>query len=178
MKKVRFLLSLWIVCIAFSCVPKVEPNVEFEEVRIHRWTALEGGETLVLRRVGSNWSAKLQGDGNRFSCFYQRDEKPKSDWNQFWNTLIVEGLMELSGNERSMGLEDGDGFDVEVTYQGKLRQYSVDNPTHQKSDNAKRILRIGDLISREFDSPMFVADYDRGRVGEYLIDSCRELKKQ
>ena len=86
--------------------------------------------------------------------------------------------MELSGNERSMGLEDGDGFDVEVTYQGKLRQYSVDNPTHQKSENAKRVLRIGDLISREFDSPMFVADYDRGRVGEYLIDSCRELKKQ
>jgi hypothetical protein len=171
MRKVILLgLVTMVVC---GCSPSVAPTAEFEEVRIHRWTALEGGEILILRRVGTDWSAELQGDGSRFRCFYVRRVTPKSDWNSLWNALIQEGLMEISGSEPPSGWEDGDGFDVEIRSKGKTQRYGVDNPAHQPSENAKRTLRIGNLLSTEFETPMFAENYDRGKVGEYLYAPCK-----
>jgi len=167
---VVFSLVLLVFC---SCSPKVRPPVEFEEVRIHRWTALEGGEIFILRRVGTEWSAELLGDATRFRCIYGRNVSPKSDWNELWNTLLAEGMLEISGSEPPSGWEDGDGFRLELRSGGRLQQYIVDNPTHQKSENAKRIARIGNLISREFGTPIFADNYDRGQVGEYLYAPCK-----
>jgi len=170
----RFLVSSLILIVFCSCAPKATAPVEFEEIRIRRWTALEGGEIFILRRVGAAWSAELFGDGSRLRCFYVRSVTPKSDWNALWNTLLREGLLDLSGSEPWSGWEDGDGFDIEVRSKGKTQRYIVDNPTHQPTENAKRILRIGNLISKEFDTPLFAENYDRGKVGEYLYAPCKQ----
>lgn len=162
-----------VVLVFCSCSPKVAPPVEFEEVRIHRWTALEGGEIFVLRRVGVDWSAELLSDNTRFRCLYGRKVTPRSDWNELWNTLIQNGLMEISGSEPPSGWEDGDGFRLELRSGGKIQQYVVDNPINQSSENSKRILRIGNLISKEFDAPMFAEKYDRGQVFDYLYAPCK-----
>ena len=168
---VVFSLVLLVFC---SCSPKVTPLVGFEEVRIHRWTALEGGEIFVLRRVGPEWSAELLSDAARFRCLYERMVTPRSDWNALWNTLIQNGLMEISGSEPRSNLEDGDGFRLELRSGGKIQQYVVDNPSHQSSENSRRILKIGNLISKEFDTPMFAENYDRGQVGDYLYAPCKK----
>lgn len=157
-----------------SCSPQPIAPAEFEEVRVHRWTALEGGEIFVLRRIGGVWSAELLGDASRFRCLYAKQVVPKSDWNALWNTLIQEGLLEVSGSEPRTAWEDGDGFRVEVRSNGTTRQYIVDNPSHQSTVNAKRILRIGNLISKEFDTPMFAETYDRGKVADYLYAPCKK----
>ena len=171
---IRFLAVFLISLSCFACAPMDEKPLEFEEVRLHRWTALEGGEVFILRRVGTEWSAELLSDASRFRCLYQKRVAPKSDWTSLWNALIQEGLMEISGSEPLSGLEDGDGFRVEVRSRGKTQQYIVDNPEHQASGNAKRILRIGNLIAKEFDTPMFAANYDRGQVGDYLYAPCKK----
>jgi len=164
---------------SIACVSETEPKPkpEFIELRLHRWTALEGGETLVMRQIGGKWSAMLIGDDARFSCLYQRSVRPKSEWNQLWNTLLSKGLTEIDDLQQNLMVEDGDGFNVEITYQGTLKRYSIPQPEFQTSPSAKQILDISDLISREFDTPVFVADYDRGKVGEYLIFNCKELRK-
>ena len=157
-----------------SCATqKVEELVEFEELRLHRWTSLEGGEVFVFRRVGTEWSAELLSDGARFRCFYAKKVTPKSEWNALWNAFVQEGLTEISGSEPPSGWEDGDGFSLELRSKGETHRYVVDNPTHQSSENSKRILRIGNLISKEFDTPLFAETYDREQVFDYLNGPCK-----
>jgi len=179
MKARKYLLF----CILFSlfaigCAPAVTPAPEFAELRLHRWTGLEGGETLVIRRVGNEWSAMLLGDGDRFSCLYQKSVKPKSEWQVVWDRMISLGLDSLpNAYKAEYVVEDGNGYEVELSYQGKLKRLSIPHPEFQNSSAAKQILEIGDFLSREFDTPVFVAKYDRGKVGDYLIANCEELRK-
>ena len=174
-----FALLLVISFLFLGCNQAVREKPEFLEVRIHRWTALEGGETLLVRRIGSEWSAFLLGDGVRFSCLYQRPVPPKSDWNQLWSTLLSKGLLEIpEGQLGRLVVEDGDGFDIEITHEGRLRRIEIPQPRSQTFPEAKRILDISDLIWGEFDSPVFRAEYNRGEVGEYLIDNCQAIKRE
>lgn len=137
--------------------------------------ALEGGETLLLRRIGDDWSAKLMGDGYRFSCLYQRNVKPSGgDWNQLYNSLLSAGLMEISGEEKIRQIEDGDNFYLEVTSNGNITRYSVGHPREVQSENSKRILNVGNIVNEQFGTPVFLGNYDRNAVGEYLIKSCKE----
>ena len=162
----------------FACAPKSEQKSEFIEMRLHRWTGLEGGEIFVLRFLDGEWSATLMGDGERFSCLYQRSVRPKSDWNQLWNTLLSKGIDNVQdGVQDQFVVEDGSGFNVEVVLDGKLRRMSLPHPEFQQGQAAKQILEISDVIGREFQTPVFVASYDRGSVGEYLINNCKELRK-
>ena len=177
-RKLSIVFVLGLLFFVVSCGEKRNDAInDFIEVRISRWTALDGGEIFLLRKIGTEWSGKLLGDGERFSCFYAHELKPKSDWNQFYNKLLVEGLNEMSGREFDMDINDGDGFNLEVTANGRLTRYSVANAEKHNSENAKRILKISEIINREFGTPVFVPHYDRGDVGEYLINNCRELRK-
>lgn len=178
MIRVGSILMIIIGMLFSACATKVEPRPEFIEFRLHRWTALEGGETLVLRHVAGEWSAKLIGDGRGFSCLYQRSVQPKSEWNQLWNTLLTKGVAEVpDGLRRQLIVEDGNGFNLEITYQGKLRRISIPHPEFQELPEAKQLLDISSLIGREFETPVFVAEYNRGKVGEYLINNCKELTR-
>ncbi|MEO5858919.1 MAG: hypothetical protein ABIR33_08225 [Pyrinomonadaceae bacterium] len=156
----------------------MDEKKDFFEVRLHRWTALEGGETFILRRIGNEWSGSLIGDGKRFSCFYQHAVKPKVvNWNQVYESLVQAGILELSGKEPNLGWEDGNVYNLEVTVNGKVTHYSVFLADKQKSVSAKRIQEIGPFVSTTFETPMFIPEYDRGTVGEYLIENCKGFRK-
>jgi hypothetical protein len=157
---------------------KAEQKIEFLEVRINRWTALEGGETLLLRKINKDWSAMLLGDGNRFSCLYQQSVQPKSGWENFWLSLQKEGLLEIPDGKYDVGgWLDGSGFVVEVFYQDALKRYSFFLPEKLETKEAKQILQIGNIISAEFDTPMFKAGYSRKDVGDYLIKECESFRE-
>ena len=156
---------------------RAEQPPEFIEVRIRRWTALEGGEILVLRKINDDWAAMLLGDGVRFSCAYQRTVQPRSGWAVLWASLKQEGLLEIpDGDYTTNCCEDGSGYDAEIFYQGKLKRFSFFLPEKQDNNEAKQIQNIGNVLSREFDTPVFLADYSRNDVGEYLINNCKNLK--
>jgi hypothetical protein len=182
MKLINF-VTLLILFMCFSgcnsaANQNAEQSAEFVEVRIKRWTALEGGEILVLRKINNDWSAVLLGDGDRFSCSYQKSVQPRSGWAVLWTSLKQEGLFDIpEGNYTTNCCEDGNGFDAEVFYQGKLKGFSFFLPEKQDNKEAKQIQNIGDVLSREFDTPMFRADYDRSNVGEYLINNCKNLRE-
>jgi hypothetical protein len=182
MKISRSLPIFIFLVFCFGCASQVEEKVEqkneFLEVRINRWTALEGGEILVLRKINKDWSAMLLGDGSRFSCLYQKLVQPKSDWNNFLLSLQAEGLLEISdGVHTNNCCMDGRGFIVEIIYEGKLKRYSFENPELLKTKESKQIMRIGDLISREFDTPVFATNSSRGEVGDYLIEKCKIFRE-
>lgn len=177
MKVIAIILCGLVLLTSLGCQEKVDEKEDFFEVRLHRWTALEGGETFILRRIGNEWSGSLIGDGQRFSCFYRREVKPNAgDWNELYKELVDAGILELSGKEPDLGWEDGNGYDLEVTSNGVVSQYSVFLADKRTSPNAKRIQEIGSIVSTTFDTPMFVPKYDRGTVGEYLIENCRDLR--
>lgn len=178
MSKIAVLLFFFAACFLVSCAPKSAEKPEFLEFRLHRWTALEGGETLVVRRLGNEWSAILLGNGDRFSCLYQKSVKPKSEWQKLWDEILAKGLNAFpDGYKADYIVEDGDGFDLEVMYQGRLTRVSIPHPESQNSPIAKQILELSDYLGQEFDTPVFIAKYDRGKVGEYLIDNCKDLRK-
>ena len=157
----------------------VDQKIDVLDVRVTRWTALEGGEIFVLRKINNDWSGMLMGDGSRFSCLYQKSVQPRSDRDTFWWSLQRAGLLEIPDGIYSAGdWTDGSGFNVEVTYLGKLKRYSFFLPQNLITPESKKILNVGDLISREFNTPVFRADYNRGTVGDYLINNCHDLKKK
>jgi hypothetical protein len=175
--KLKYILVLASILLVLSCGETPEQKADYTELRIHRWTALEGGETLVMRRIGSEWSAMLLGDGERFSCPYQKTVIPKSGWENVWKSLVDAGIFEISEGRRLLGIEDGNGFEVEIFYENQLRRFMIRHAESQKSEDAERILRIGDIVSNEFNTPVFLGKYDRGTVGEYLIELCKAFEK-
>lgn len=162
----------------FSCNQKAERKTEFLEVRITRQTALEGGETLVLRKINEDWSAVLLGDGYRFSCLYKKAVQPKSGWENLWQDLQSNGLLDIPDGRRLNNAIDGSSYKVEVTYQNGLKQYSFENPQELKTKESEQIQNIGNLISNEFETPMFFGDYKRAKVGDYLWQQCENFRSQ
>jgi hypothetical protein len=173
-----FFLIFAVILLCLSCHKKAEQKAEFLEVRITRQTALEGGETLVLRKINDEWSALLLGDGYRFSCLYQKAVQPKSGWENFWRELQSKGLLEISDGRRLSSPIDGNRFKAEINYQNNVKQYLFENPQDLKTKESEQIQNIGNLISREFETPMFFADYDRGAVGDYLTEQCKNYHSQ
>jgi len=109
---------------------------------------------------------------------YQKSVLPKSNWNTLLLSLQAEGLLEISDENYSLGgSTDGNGFNVEISYEGKIKRYSFYIPERMEIKESRQILKIGNVISREFDTPVFVVDYDRGKVGEYFIEKCQDFKK-
>jgi hypothetical protein len=176
-RKITVFIFPVLVCLLFSCAQKIEEKPEFLEFRLHRWTSLEGGETIIIRRVGHEWKGFLRGDGERFSCFYSREVKPRSDWNQVWNTLLANDVRNISSQRRNYGIEDGEGFVGEFTMNEELTRFSIPHPYFQDPAAVKNLLSISDYLSQEFGTPVFVAKYDRGKVGEYLINNCKDIKE-
>jgi hypothetical protein len=182
LKKVLAVLPIFVVFIfCSSCGSQIERKVkqknEFLEVRIIRWTALEGGETFVLRKVDKEWTAMLLGDGSRFSCLYQKSVRPKSDWDDLWTSMQKDGLLDIpDGNFTAGGWNDGSGFIVDIFYKDQLKRYSFFLPEMLKTKEARQILDVGNLIGQEFDTPVFVENYDRGKLGDYLIENCKDYR--
>lgn len=172
MKKIIPIIALFFFCL--SCNEQTKEKVDFIEARITRYAVLERSrETIVLRKVEKDWNAMILGDGLFGSCNYQRIGKSKSSLEDLWKKLVDEGLLEIpEGKFRSDCCTDGHGYEVELFYQDKLKRYSFHIPEQIDSKEAKQIQNIGNLLSSEFEIPMFYADYSRKDISDYLFKSC------
>ena len=173
-KYVLIFLSLF----CFACSQEVERKVDFIEVRISRYAVLERAtETLVLRKVGKDWSSMLLGNGLFSGCKYQKIVQPKSNLEDVWQKLVNEGLLEIPEGEYTTNCcTDGHGYEAEIFYQDKLKRFSFHIPEEIPIKEAKQIQNIGNIISENFETPMFYADYSRNDIGNYLIKKCEEVK--
>lgn len=136
----------------------------------------EGIEILLLFKTGENWSATLMSYDVR-GCRYEREIKPNSSWENLWLSLQNEGLLEITeGIHQSDCCNIGNDFNVNIEYQNKTKKYSFQNPVTINSDEAKQILKIGEVIKREFDAPLFAADFNKNQTKNYFDDIGKKLK--
>jgi hypothetical protein len=174
----RSLLIFLAIFFSFACNQKVEQKVDFIEVRIGRYAVLEHArEILVLRKVDKDWSATLLGDGSFANCRYQKTVQPKINFEELWQEFVREGLLEIpEGENTTTCCKDGNGYEAEISYEGKLKRVSFHIPKKIPIKVAKQIQNIGNIISENFETPMFYADYSRKDIGDYLIKNCEEVK--
>jgi hypothetical protein len=116
-------------------------------------TALEG---FVLKRAAGAWSAiHLDGIHPNLprSEYEKRLQTPKSGWEVCWRRLEEAGILTLpdaSAIGCSAMINDGMSYVVEFNSKGTYRTYLYDNPSYAKCNEAKQMIKIGN-ISEEFD---------------------------
>ena len=116
-------------------------------------TALEG---FILKRAQGQWSAThLEGIHQRLpKGEYQKLlQTPESGWEAAWRRLVDAGILTLpdaSAVGCSAGINDGKSYVVEVNKDKAYRTYMYDNPNHAKCDEAKQMLKVGEIIAEEF----------------------------
>jgi hypothetical protein len=174
----RKIILISLIDFCFACSQKVEQKVEFIEIRIGRYAVLEHArEVFVMRKIDKDWSAELLGDGSFANCRYQKVVQPKSTFEDLWHKLVSEGLLEIPEGEYTTNCcTDSDGYEVEISHQGKLKRFSFHIPDKIPIKEAKQIQNIGNIVSENFETPMFYADYSRKDIGDYLIKNCEEVK--
>jgi hypothetical protein len=128
------------------------------EIEVRVWhgfglTALEG---FGLKRAAGKWSAiHLDGIHPRLPrSEYQRAlQAPKSGWELCWQRLEEAGILTLPDAAAigcSAMINDGMSYVVEFNSKGTYRTYLYDNPSYAKCNEAKQMIKIGNIISEEF----------------------------
>ena len=77
----------------------------------------------------------------------------------------------MSEGKRDSDINDGNEYSLEISQDGRIRQLSFANPVFngkRQYEDAEAITELGELISREFDTPAFKAEPDRDLVVKYL----------
>lgn len=127
------------------------------EVRVWWGFGLEPLEGVVLKRVGGQWSAThLKGD-----CYYKPQKTyrkdlrpPKSGWESYWKQLVDAGILTLPDASEvncNVGGLDGGSYVVEINKDKTYRTYMYDLPTEAKCNEAKQMVKIGDIMFEEFE---------------------------
>lgn len=127
------------------------------EVRVWVGFGINGEDGIVLRRSGGEWSALyLHGMFDKYPPHkYQKAlAVPKSGWEAAWGRLSGAGILTLpdaSTVQCNTYLKDGTSYVVEINAANTYRTYLYDNPNHAQCDEAKRMMRVGEIIAEEFD---------------------------
>jgi hypothetical protein len=127
------------------------------EVRI--WVSSFEDDGLLLRRADNEWSATAVKEINCKNYNYLPNKTyevgkiklsaPKSGWENAWQKLVEAGIFALPGSDE-VSYIDGVGYIVETNQNGKYRVYFYSNPQHQKTDEAKQMMKIGEIVADEF----------------------------
>ena len=131
------------------------PGDDFE-IRVWHGFGVTLLEGFVLKRAGAQWSAShLRGiTRNMPSQEFQKSlQPPKSGWDKSWQRLQEAGILSLP-DAVAIGCSpmdnDGMSYVVEYNRDGIYRTYMYDNPDYAKCDEAKRMIKIGNIIAEEF----------------------------
>ncbi len=128
------------------------------EVRV--WVSTSEIDGFIIKRSDGDWSAVTirEIDCSKFS-YYPKNKNyksgkinlssPKSGWENAWRKLVETGILDLPNSNDSSYI-DGIGYIVEINQNGKYRIYFYSNPNHQKSSEAKQMMKIGEIINDEF----------------------------
>jgi hypothetical protein len=129
------------------------------EVRVWHGFGITALEGFVLKRAAGQWSAiHLEGTRPRLpeSEYQKKLQPPKSGWETCWRRLVDAGILTLpdaSERQCSAGIDDGMSYVVEFNSGGTYRTYLYDNPSYAKCNEAKQMIKIGNIISEEFEVP-------------------------
>lgn len=128
------------------------------EVRV--WASTSETDGFIIKYVGGNWSAVTikEIDCSKFS-YYPKNKNyvlgkinlssPKSGWENTWQKLAEAGILDLP-NSNDASYIDRIGYIVETNQNGTYRIYFYSNPQMQKTEEAKRMVKIGEIIAGEF----------------------------
>ena len=126
------------------------------EARVWVGFGLSALEGLIIKRASGRWSAvHLEGvyPGLPESEYQKALAPPKSGWESFWRRIEGEGFLTLpdaSEARCNTHVKDGVSYVVEINMNQTYRTYMYDNPHHAECDEARRIVRIGQIIAGEF----------------------------
>jgi hypothetical protein len=113
-------------------------------------------EGVTLRRVSGQWSAiHVKADKYYEPSKANRKEllPPKSGWESVWQQLVGAGILTLpdvSELNCNVGGADGGAYVVETNSDHTYRTYMYDFPSEAKCNEAKQMVKIGDIIFEEF----------------------------
>lgn len=128
------------------------------EVRV--WVGTFEIDGFILRHYNKTWSAiAIKEIDCKKESYYPKEKIykvgkfnlriPKSGWENTWQKLVVSGILDLP-NSDDKSYVDGIGYAVETNQNGKYRIYFYSNPNHRKTEEAKQMMRIGEIIADEF----------------------------
>jgi hypothetical protein len=126
------------------------------EVRVWWGFSLSPLEGVTLRRVVGQWSAiHTKADNYHEPSKATRVElrPPKSGWETFWQRLVDSRILTLpDASELNCNVNgiDGGAYVVEVNRDRTYRTYMYDSPSEAKCNEAKQMIKIGDIIFEEF----------------------------
>jgi hypothetical protein len=126
------------------------------EVRVWHGFGLTALEGFGLKRAAGKWSAiHVEGIHPRLPLSeYQRTlQAPKSGWELCWRRLEEAGILMLPDAAAigcSAMMFDGMSYVVEFNGKGTYRTYLYDNPSYAKCNEAKQMIKIGNIIFEEF----------------------------
>lgn len=131
------------------------------EVRVWTGFGLRGVDGFILRRSSNQWSAlHLIGMAERppFPNTKIALGAPRSGWEPAWQNLMRVGIVTLP-DAAAVGCDtygkDGTNYVVEINMNKTYRTYKYHDPNYAKCDEAKQMVRIGEIIADEFGLPNF-----------------------
>lgn len=131
------------------------------EVRVWVGFGVYGVDGLILRKSSHQWSAiHLHGMAEKppFPNSKESLAPPKSGWETAWQRLTEGKILELP-DASEVGcrtyIKDGVGYVVEISMNKVYRTYMYDNPKYAKCHEAKKMIRLGEIIADEFDLDEF-----------------------
>lgn len=126
------------------------------DIRIWVGFGIQGVDGLILRRSSDQWSG-IHFHGMAESPPFPNSKEtllqPKSGWATSWQRLVDAGILRLpdaSELQCRTYIKDGTSYVVEINMNRGYRTYLYDNPTHATCNEAKQMIRIGEIIADEF----------------------------
>lgn len=126
------------------------------EVRVWVGFGINGEDGLILRHSSNQWSAvHLHGMSERPPVVrsVRNLDAPQSGWEIAWQRLTEAAILTLP-DALVAGCNthrfDGVTYVVEISKNKSYRTYMYDNPHRSPCDEAKQMLRIGEIIAEEF----------------------------
>ena len=131
-----------------------------EDFEVRVWISTSQTDGFIINHIDGYWSAIAikEIDCKRFS-YYPKDKgynlgkinlhSPKSGWENTWQKLLEAGIVDLP-NSNDVSHIDGISYIVETNQNGKYRIYFYSNPNVQKTEEARRVVKIGEIIADEF----------------------------
>lgn len=134
------------------------------EIRVWVTMGLNGTDGFIFRRFYGQWSALAIKEIDCKKIEYYPKSKsyrlgkinlsePKSGWQNAWKKLLEAEILELpdySEVKERLTYLHGWGFFVEINRDGKYRSYAYPNPNEPRSADEEKMLKIGEIISEEF----------------------------
>ncbi len=125
------------------------------EIRIWVGFGKFGNDALIIKRSSGNWSAMSL---KQMICYGENRGKinlsnPKSGWDTTWQKLADSGILTLPDSSKLKSRNyviDGKSYVVETNFDYLYRTYEYSQPDEQKGNEAKQMVKIGQIIADEF----------------------------